>query len=111
MALLDRFRIQSTSVLHGTPSDASIYSSSSETVSHCPRKRAKTDDVDECVIRASKKIADNGGRLESAKTFGTDLTRLIFSVHIVNFDSFFGNFLLNQEMSNFNVLCSCDGFD
>jgi hypothetical protein len=35
---------------------------------------------------------------------------LIFSVHIANFDSLFDNFLLNPEMSNFNVLRSCDGF-
>jgi hypothetical protein len=33
------------------------------------------------------------------------------SVHKVSFDSFFGNFLLNPGMSNFNVFCSCDGFD
>ena len=29
----------------------------------------------------------------------------------VNFDSFFGNFSWNPEISNFNVLCSCDAFD
>jgi len=45
------------------------------------------------------------------KTFGRDISSLIFSVHIVSFDSFFGNFLLNEEMSKFNVLCPCDGFD
>ena len=45
------------------------------------------------------------------KSCGKDISSLIFSVHIVNFDSFFGNFLLDSEMSNFNVLCLCDGFD
>ena len=43
--------------------------------------------------------------------FCQDISSLIFSVHIVNLNSFFGNFLLNPEMSNFNVLCPCDGFD
>jgi len=31
--------------------------------------------------------------------------------HKVIFDSFFGKFCLNPEMTNSNKICSCDGFD
>jgi len=50
----------------------------------------------------------NNGR---AKTFGKEISSLILSVHIVNFDSLFDNILFNPEMSNINVLCLWDGFN
>ena len=42
------------------------------------------------------------------KTLGKDISSLIFSVHIINFDSFSGNFLLDP---NIDLLCSYHGFD
>ena len=56
------------------------------------------DDIDPSLFL---NFSNNGG----ARIFQT------IQVHIVNFDSFFGNFSLNPEMSNFNVLCPCHGFD
>jgi hypothetical protein len=37
------------------------------------------------------------------KTFGTDISSLIFSVHIINFDSLW-QLLVESEKSNINVL-------
>jgi len=46
-----------------------------------------------------------------ARDLVKNISRLILNVHIMNFDSLSGNFLLNPEMGSLNVLSSCDGFD